>query len=65
MERVEGPPWLRRFHEGWNGLRAELPAPDLPLWSGCVRAARQRLQQQPDLATQLLDFVTQKREAAP
>ncbi|MDP3754367.1 elongation factor P maturation arginine rhamnosyltransferase EarP [Polaromonas sp.] len=65
LDMLQAPPSLRQFHEVWNGLQTELPAPELPLWTGCARAARQRLQQQPDLATQLLDFVMQKQAPAP
>ncbi|MDI1270570.1 MAG: elongation factor P maturation arginine rhamnosyltransferase EarP [Polaromonas sp.] len=65
LDMLQAPPSLRQFHEVWNGLQTELPAPELPLWTGCARAARQRLQQQPDLATQLLDFVMQKQALAP
>ncbi|WP_096696229.1 elongation factor P maturation arginine rhamnosyltransferase EarP [Polaromonas sp. AER18D-145] len=65
LDMLQAPPSLRHFHEVWNGPQAELPAPELALWTGCTRAARQRLQQQPDLATQLLDFVMQKQAPAP
>jgi len=61
LDMLEAPPSLRHFHQVWNGLPVELPAPDLPLWSDCTLATRQRLQNQTDLATQLLDFVMRKR----
>ena len=65
LDMLQAPPSLRRFHEVWNGLQGPLPEPELPLWTGCARAARQRLQQQPDLVTQLLAFVMQKQGATP
>lgn len=61
LDMLDAPPSLRQFHQLWNGLPGELPALNLPLWSECTRAARQRLQNQPELATQLLDFVMRKR----
>lgn len=65
LDMLEAPPSLRHFHQVWNGLPGELPALDLPLWSACAHAARQRLQNQTDLATQLLDFVMHKRPPHP
>ncbi|OOG47438.1 elongation factor P maturation arginine rhamnosyltransferase EarP [Polaromonas sp. A23] len=63
LDMLEAPPTLRHFHQVWNSLPGELPAPDLLLWSDSTRAARQRLQNQTELATQLLDFVMRKRLA--
>ncbi|MDI1238442.1 MAG: elongation factor P maturation arginine rhamnosyltransferase EarP [Polaromonas sp.] len=65
LDMLQAPPALRRFHEVWNGLQGDLPVPDLQLWSGCARAAGQRLKEQADLATQLLEFVTLKQVPAP
>lgn len=57
---LAAPPTLRVFHEAWNGLQQDLPAIDSPAWSESVHAARQRLLGQPDLASQLLEFVAKK-----
>jgi uncharacterized repeat protein (TIGR03837 family) len=52
---------VRRFWRGWNGL-ADAPAglpplPSLPTWIFQVQAWREKLWAQPDLTTQLIDFV--------
>ena len=62
LDMLQAPPSLRRFHEAWNGLGEELPAADPQAWSACARAARQRLQDQQDLCTQLISFATHHRE---
>ena len=59
-------PSLRAFHHAWNAAQAPtapvaLPAIDLPSWSRTLQAARQRLLQMDDLATQLLQFTLKKR----
>lgn len=61
LDMLQAPPSLRRFHEVWNGLQGDLPAPELAPWAACVRAAAQRLQIQADLTTQLMDFAASKR----
>ncbi len=49
---------LRRFHRVWNGLDSgTLPPLDLPAWGRIALTARQKLLDQTDLATQLLNFV--------
>ncbi len=56
-------PGLQTFHAVWNGITGNdcpaqgLPAVDLKSWTNTVQAARQKLLKQPDLVTQLLDFV--------
>jgi uncharacterized repeat protein (TIGR03837 family) len=65
LDMLQAPPSLRRFHEAWNGLRDELPAPDPESWSACVRTARQRLLDQDELCTQLLGFVMHNRQQTP
>ncbi|MDO8441657.1 MAG: elongation factor P maturation arginine rhamnosyltransferase EarP, partial [Polaromonas sp.] len=65
LDMLQAPPSLRRFHEAWNGLRDELPAPDPESWSACVRTARQRLLDQDDLCTQLIGFVMHNRQQTP
>jgi uncharacterized repeat protein (TIGR03837 family) len=66
LDWLQAPPSLRAFHRVWNGL-AE---PDALVWPGwavvnswrdCVQEARARLLAQPDLVTQLLGFVAEKR----
>ena len=67
LDWLQAPPSLRLFHAVWNGLsRAALPALTYALlreWQNCTVAARTRLWAQPDLATQLLDFVEEKAAA--
>lgn len=66
LDWLQAPAALRQFHAVWNGLeQAALPQLDAGLlaeWGACVRAARTRLLAQPDLVTQLLNFVRQKTE---
>jgi uncharacterized repeat protein (TIGR03837 family) len=57
LDWLEAPPSLREFHLAWNGITPALPLIDLPAWGACAQAARARLLQQEDLATQLLRFV--------
>ncbi|MBS7808072.1 elongation factor P maturation arginine rhamnosyltransferase EarP [Variovorax sp. PCZ-1] len=62
LDWLKAPADLREFHRVWNGLkRAALPRFDLCAWQNCVRNARAELLMQPDLVTQLLDFVEEKR----
>ena len=59
---LQAPESLRAFHRVWNGIEAgPLPAVDLVAWRDCTLAARERLLQQQDLASQLLGFVAEKR----
>ena len=67
MDWLQAPPGLRHFHAVWNGAGDELPEPDLPAWSDCIRTANQRLQHQPglnDLSSQLLRFAEQNRQVS-
>ncbi|MEZ5705609.1 MAG: elongation factor P maturation arginine rhamnosyltransferase EarP [Burkholderiaceae bacterium] len=66
LDWLHAPESLRGFHRIWNGVT---PAQG-PVWPGwtvvdgwrqCSLDARQRLLAQPDLVTQLLDFVQKKR----
>ncbi|MBD3893898.1 elongation factor P maturation arginine rhamnosyltransferase EarP [Hydrogenophaga sp.] len=66
LDWLRAPASLRAFHRAWNGM--ELLAD--PIWPGwtvleswraCVQAARARLLAQPDLVSQLLQFVAEKR----
>jgi len=62
LDWLDPPESLRRFHLGWNGLSQEpLPEVDLPAWQACAMAAKERLVQQMDLVSQLLQFVEEKR----
>jgi len=62
LDWLQAPESLRRFHLRWNGLSQEpLPELDLASWQACTLAARERLMQQMDLVSQLLQFVAEKR----
>jgi uncharacterized repeat protein (TIGR03837 family) len=64
LDWLQAPASLRAFHLAWNGighLPAVWPEPgELEDWRACVQAARARLLAQPDLCSQLFDFVAQK-----
>jgi uncharacterized repeat protein (TIGR03837 family) len=57
LDWMQAPESLRRAHRVWNGIEVgEWPALNsnaLADWTSCVRTARQRLLQQPDLISQL------------
>jgi uncharacterized repeat protein (TIGR03837 family) len=65
LDWLDAPPSWRRFHAVWNGLAGgELPLLDdatLGEWRDAVRNARKTLLAQPDLTTQLLSFVRERR----
>jgi len=70
LDWLQAPPSLRAFHRLWNGTDTGTNTSDGAVWPGwavvhgwrdCVQAARQRLLAEPDLATQLLGFVAEKR----
>jgi uncharacterized repeat protein (TIGR03837 family) len=64
LDWIDAPPDLRDFHRVWNGLEPPpLPVPDWDSWRECVNAARTRLLAQKDLASQLIGFVNDKRQA--
>ena len=58
LDWLQAPPSLRDFHAAWNGIAPTLPRLDLRAWEPCIEAARIRLLQQDDLATQLLRFAS-------
>ncbi|WP_423456038.1 elongation factor P maturation arginine rhamnosyltransferase EarP [Ottowia sp. VDI28] len=59
---LDAPSSLRHFHHTWNAISPEpLPVPDLPVWHARVQAARERLRLQEGLASQLMQFVAEKR----
>ena len=66
LDWLKAPESLRRFHRIWNSV-APVQGPVWPGWAevdgwrSCSMAARERLLGQPDLVTQLLDFVQKKR----
>ena len=57
LDWLQAPPSLRRFHRVWNGVEpGELPSFDsdmLSHWTACTQAARQGLENQDDLLSQL------------
>jgi uncharacterized repeat protein (TIGR03837 family) len=65
LDWMEAPASLRDFHRNWNGIGPSTAVwPDtatLQAWEGCVQAARARLLAQPDLCSQLIGFVQEKR----
>ncbi|KRB99816.1 hypothetical protein ASE11_09100 [Hydrogenophaga sp. Root209] len=65
LDWLQAPASLRAFHRAWNGIGGQpavWPGPnDLDDWRTCVQAARARLLAQPDLCSQLVDFVAQKQ----
>jgi len=62
---LEAPESLQRFHHVWNGMSGvELVWPGWDAvneWRHCIQAARDRLLDQRDLTTQLLEFVLKNR----
>lgn len=65
LDWLDAPPDLRALHHFWNGIRpmppSNTPWTRLPAWKEVVLAARDRLWSQPDLTTQLFEFVAEKR----
>ena len=65
LDWLEAPGSLRDFHRAWNGIgTAQAIWPDaetLRDWQACALAARSRLLAQPDLCSQLIGFVQEKR----
>ena len=62
LDVLQAPASLRLFHQRWNGVSPPpLGALEPGLWGQTVRQLRERLQQQPDLASQLLGFVLKNR----
>ena len=65
LDWLQAPEDLRQFHRIWNGLRfGALPLIRIEEWALCTQAARARLQEQPDLVSQLLDFVEEKAKTS-
>ena len=65
LDWLQAPDSLRAFHRHWNGItpvHSVWPGWDtVDSWQPCVLAARARLLAQPDLTSQLLEFVAEKR----
>lgn len=65
LDWLQAPDSLRALHRIWNGITtAERVWPGWDVvdsWRPCAQAARQRLLAQPDLTSQLLEFVAEKR----
>lgn len=62
LAAIDAPGALVRLHRRWNGIGDEaLPAWDLPAWTAAAQAVQRRLAAQPDLASQLLRFVEERR----
>jgi uncharacterized repeat protein (TIGR03837 family) len=62
LDWLDAPSSLRHFHAIWNGIEhgtlPELTSTTLTTWAECVSEARKKLWAQPDLLTQLIDFVS-------
>lgn len=65
LDWLQAPPSLRAFHLAWNGIGpGDGGWPGWAVvdsWRACAQAGRERLLAQPDLVTQLLGFVGEKR----
>jgi uncharacterized repeat protein (TIGR03837 family) len=62
LDMADAPAALRQFHRVWNGLEASaLPTLALDDWGRSAQALRARLQQQPDLVSQLFEFHPETR----
>jgi uncharacterized repeat protein (TIGR03837 family) len=62
LDLIQAPASLRQLHLGWNGVnQAPLGPLELQSWGETVRVCRERLLQQPDLVSQLLEFVASIR----
>jgi uncharacterized repeat protein (TIGR03837 family) len=65
LDWLQAPDALREMHRRWNGMVGGGDAwpgwDEVDRWRPCVLAARQRLLKQPDLVSQLLGFIQEKR----
>lgn len=58
LDMLEAPASLRQFHQAWNAVDSgPLGTPDLAAWAQTAGKTRRRLLAQPDLVSQLLEFV--------
>ena len=66
LDWLQAPRDLREVHRAWNGISGELPMAGGQPWAACIHQARERLLAQPDLLTQLMQFVVaNSRGASP
>ena len=68
LSRMDAPPSLHQWHHYWNGLISQAPenrldAQQLAEWHTHALDFRGRLDSQPDLTQQLIEFVASKGEA--
>ncbi|MEX1166201.1 MAG: elongation factor P maturation arginine rhamnosyltransferase EarP, partial [Hydrogenophaga sp.] len=66
LDWMQAPPTLRQFHRLWNGVIEPTGSvwpgwAEVDSWRACALAAREHLMTQPDLVSQLLEFVAKKR----
>ena len=62
LDAIEATASLRQFHRIWNDVdQGSLEPLELQAWGDTIRAARERLLQQRDLVSQLLEFVDSVR----
>ena len=67
LAMLAAPPNLRSFHRVWNGQENKSPAAplppltDLPAWQQTASDTLARLMQQPDLASQLIEYALKNR----
>lgn len=61
LDWLQAPPSWRDFHRFWNGETTSLPDMAAAEWDAAAVQARERLLREPDLVTQLLRFVDQRR----
>ena len=63
LDMLAAPPTVRAFHRVWNGLADEaLPSlKDMPAWQATAGQAQDRLAEQRDLTTGLIEFALKNR----
>jgi uncharacterized repeat protein (TIGR03837 family) len=62
LDMIEAPPSLRQFHRSWNDVgQGPLGPMELQAWGDSIQSTRERLLQQRDLVSQLLEFVDSVR----
>ena len=58
LDVIQAPASLHQLHRSWNDIEPQPLGPlDLQTWGDTVRVARDRLLQQSDLVSQLLEFI--------
>jgi uncharacterized repeat protein (TIGR03837 family) len=61
LDWLQAPASWRAFHRFWNGEATSLPDMPVAEWAEAALQARERLLREPDLVTQLLRFVAERR----